>query len=79
MDKQYLKWKKVGKGKTAYDCVLEELEVLQRLEHPHIIFLHEIIDDDKKDKIYLITEYHSRGSLGDAIARRNERYNEHND
>jgi len=71
MDKQYLKWKKVGKGKTAYDCVLEELKVLLRLEHPNIIFLHEIIDDDKKDYIYLITEYHSKGSLGEEVEKKN--------
>ena len=35
--------------------VIEELKVLQRLQHPNIIYLHEIIDDPKKDYIYLIT------------------------
>jgi len=78
MNKKQLQQRKVGKGKNAYDCILEELKVLQRLEHPHIIFLHEIIDDDKKDNIYLVTEYHSRGSLGDAVIKRNEKYSQHN-
>jgi len=45
MNKKKLEKKDTGKGKTAYDCVLEELKVLQRLEHPNIIWLHEIIDD----------------------------------
>ena len=65
MSKSELKKKIQGKGRTAYDCVLEELKVLQKLEHPNIIWLHEIIDDPDKDQIYLVTEFHSNGSLGD--------------
>ena len=57
MSKKELKKKSIGNGKNAYDCVLEELKVLEKLEHPNIIFLHEIIDDMKKDEIYLVTEY----------------------
>jgi serine/threonine protein kinase len=52
---------------------------LQRLEHPNIIWLHEIIDDPLKDDyIYLVAEYHSKGSLGDLIKKLNTKYNEHN-
>jgi serine/threonine protein kinase len=51
---------------------------LQRLEHPNIIWLLEIIDDPLKDDyIYLVTEYHSRGSLGDLIKKLNTKCNEH--
>ena len=45
----------------------EELKILERLEHPNIIWLHEIIDDPKRDNIYLVTEYHIKGSLGDLV------------
>lgn len=48
MNKKELKAKKVGNGKSAYDCVMDELLVLKRLEHPNIIWLHEIIDDENK-------------------------------
>ena len=57
MNKAVLMRKSTGKGKSAYDCVLEELKVLQRLQHPNIIWLHEVINDPKKDKIYLVTEW----------------------
>ena len=67
-----------GNGNNAYDCVKEELKVLQRLEHPNIIWLHEIIDDPNKDHIYLITEYHSSGSLGDHLNKLNEPMELHN-
>ena len=72
MNKEMLKQRKASEGKTAYDCVLEELQVLQRLEHPNIIWLHEIINDEKKPDIYLVTEYHSKGSIGD-LMRKNKR------
>ena len=37
-----------------------------------MIWLHEIIDDPKRDNIYLVTEYHSAGSLGDKVRKLNE-------
>lgn len=72
MNKKELRSKNVGNGRNAYDCVLDELNVMQRLEHPNIIWLHEIIDDPKKDSIFLVTEYHSNGSLGDKLKSLNE-------
>jgi serine/threonine protein kinase len=49
--------------------IAEELKVLQALKHPNIIYLHEIIDDPDKinEDIYLVTEYHSNGSIGDQL------------
>ena len=42
------------------------------LKHPNIIYLHEIIDDVDCDEIYLVTEYHSRGSLADLLKVKNK-------
>jgi serine/threonine protein kinase len=42
------------------------------LKHPNIIYLHEIIDDADCDEIYLVTEYHSRGSLADLLKVKNK-------
>ena len=77
MNKKALRRKITG-GTNAYECVLEELKVLQRLEHPNIIWLHEIIDDAKKDDIFLVTEYHSRGSLGELINQKNQKFEQFN-
>ena len=47
--------------------------------HPNIIWLHEIIDDPDKGKfIYLVTEYHSNGSIGDLLRQINFQYDHHN-
>lgn len=78
MNKKHLQKKKYGPNKSAYDCVKEELKVLERLEHPNIIWLHEIIDDPKRNHIYLVTEYHSRGSLKDQILQLNQKFIESN-
>lgn len=48
MNKKELKAKSGGQGRSAYDCVLDELKVLKRIEHPNIIWLNEIIDDENK-------------------------------
>ena len=54
MNKKTLSKNQCGGGKNALDCVIEELKVLKSLEHPNIIWLYEIIDDPKKDSIYLV-------------------------
>lgn len=67
MNKSLLSKKDNSSGKTAYSSVVEELKVLQLLEHPNVIWLNEIIDDPKKDNLYVVTEWYSKGSLGDLI------------
>jgi len=74
MNKRTLKQKKAGGGKSGYDCVVEELKVLQILDHPNIIWLQEIIDDEKKDHIYLVTQWLTNGTLGDKVVEKNKIY-----
>jgi serine/threonine protein kinase len=59
----------------------EELKVLQALKHPNIIYLHEIINDPNKtnEDIYLVTEYHSNGSIGDQLKNINKLFKENNE
>lgn len=71
MNKAELKKRRYGKSKSAYDAVLEELNVLQSIEHPNVIWLHEIINDDSHEDLYIVTEYYSGGSLGDIIKKLN--------
>ena len=52
--------------------VIEELKVLKMLNHPNVIWLNEVIDDPKKDKLYVVTEWLTKGSLGDLVEKRNE-------
>ena len=47
--------KSFGVGKTAYDAVKEELKVLQSLDHPNVLWLHEIIDEPGSTKNMYLT------------------------
>jgi len=72
MNKKLLQKKSAGKDKkgnqkTCYDCIMEELQILQKLDHPNILWLHEIIDDKNKSNICLVTEYQKNGSIGDLV------------
>jgi serine/threonine protein kinase len=67
MNKKTLAKKFIGNGKNALDCVREELKVLKKMDHPNVIWLYEIIDDPKKDSIYLVQEWYTKGSLLDQV------------
>lgn len=43
-----------------------------------MIWLHEIIDAENKDHIYLVMDFHERGSLGDQVEKLNEKFIDHN-
>ena len=39
--------------------------MLKELNHPNIIKLHEVIDDERDDKLYLVLDYCERGQIMD--------------
>ena len=75
MKKKDLKKKKINEMYSAYDMIQQELKILKNFNHPNVLWLHEILDDSEKDDcIYLVTDYHSRGSIGDILNDINYRY-----
>lgn len=42
---------------------MRELDIHKMLCHKHLIRLHEIIDDETDDKVYLIIEYAPKGQV----------------
>ena len=80
MNKKLLMSKRQGiGGKTAYDSVIEEMKVLERMEHPNVMWLEEIINDPAKTDLYLVTEYYSGGNLKDMVDRRNKKNKDQNE
>ncbi|CAI5949056.1 unnamed protein product [Closterium sp. NIES-64] len=53
---------RVAPGETALMDVQREIRVLQRLQHPHVVHLREVIDDPSSDKLYLVVEYQGPSS-----------------
>ncbi|GMH51482.1 hypothetical protein TrST_g303 [Triparma strigata] len=48
---------------TAYEKVDEEISVMKRLNHPNLVMLHEVIDDDNDDKLFMVLEYVIKGEI----------------
>lgn len=36
---------------------MQEIAVMQRVQHPNVVRLHEVIDCQEKGKLYLVLEY----------------------
>jgi serine/threonine protein kinase len=46
---------------SDYEYVEKEIEIMKSLDHPNILKLHEIIDDDDNDNLYLVLDYAGKG------------------
>ena len=53
--------------------MIEEMRVLQLMEHPNIMWLQEIINDPAKTDLYLVTEYYNGGNLKEMVERKNKK------
>ena len=42
---------------------MREIDIHKMLIHPHIVRLHEVIDDATDDKVYLVMEYAELGRI----------------
>jgi hypothetical protein len=48
---------------TVLGLVHKEIEIMTKLRHPNLVRLKKVLDDDSSDKLYLIMEYMSGGTL----------------
>ena len=63
LSKHKLKRKRVGLRKSALDMLAQEIAVWEKLDHPNVCNLIEIIDDPDHDEVYLVCEYIEGGML----------------
>ena len=49
------------------DIQVNEMEIMKSLVHQNIVRLYEIIDDPVKNKIYLVMDYLSGGTLAEKL------------
>jgi len=48
---------------SAWEDINREISIIQTLDHENIVRLHEVIDDPKHDKFYMVFDYVSGGQL----------------
>ncbi len=63
MNKTKLKRLLVAKQTTGYKLLETEIAIMKKMNHPNIVKLYEIIDDPGYNKLFIIMEYISGGSL----------------
>ncbi|MEU1051050.1 serine/threonine-protein kinase [Streptomyces sp. NPDC005876] len=56
----------VAEARQRRDSVLREARAVARLSHPHIIVVHDVVEDDERP--YLVMELIHGGSLADRVA-----------
>lgn len=47
---------------NGYD-VLTEINIVKKMHHPHIVRLHEVIEDEDTKKVYLVMDYMKSGAI----------------
>lgn len=67
MNKLKLQKKAISKTQSALDNIKQEMAIMKKLDHPHLVKLYEVIDDPKEKKIYLITELIKKGDLNKKV------------
>ena len=58
----------IGQHQVLVDLMEQELEVLSRTDHPHIVRVMELLEDDSK--FYIVSELVSGGELYDYIIKK---------
>ena len=51
--------------KNALEDVLREIAIMKKIDHPNLIRLHEVIDDESEDKLYMIIDFAIKGPILD--------------
>ena len=69
MNKKKLCMKRISNGTFAYGSVLNELAQQQKLEHPNVNKIREVIDGD--ERLYIVSDWFAKGSLKDLLQKQN--------
>ena len=37
--------------------VMREIAIMKKLDHPYLVRLHEVMDDEENEKLYMVMDY----------------------
>lgn len=56
-----------SKNKTGVDSLKQEIFIMKKLDHKHLVKMYEVMGDQNEEKIYIVTEYMRGGSLANKL------------
>ena len=62
---------------TAFDQVQKEIALMKKLNHPRLVTLYEVIDDESNDKLFMVIELVKGGQVMDWLGNEAQRYQAH--
>ena len=51
--------------KDALQDVFREIAIMKKLKHPNLISLHEVIDDEEDDRLFMVIDIADNGPIMD--------------
>lgn len=85
-DREVLKKKKnAGQGGQEgdkffhylYEDVMQEIEIMKSLNHPNVVRMHEMIDDEEDQNLFIVLDYAAKGELLSFNEESSTFYNKH--
>ena len=63
INKKKLRSKLISLKVDGLSMLEREIAIMKKMDHPNIVKIYEVIDDDEKKKLYLILDFVEKGSL----------------
>lgn len=51
--------------KDAYENVMREIEIMEFLDHPNVTRIHEVIDDEDDENLFIVMDCCNKGQIID--------------
>lgn len=58
-----LRTRKVNNNEDALNALKREIAIMKKLKHPNIVRLHEVIDDEECDNMFIVMEFIEKGPV----------------
>lgn len=62
--KKLMKKKALTVSKDSVNMLMREIAIMKKIDHPNLVRLHEVIEDDEESNLIMILDYMDCGELG---------------
>ena len=63
LDKKKTSWTFISRNQTVLDNILNEINIMKKLNHQNVVKLNEVLDNPGDDTIYIVMEFVGKNSI----------------